>query len=100
MSFENVPELQSLPEAVQIKIRRAVLPGSFKDSRVWSAYLIQIVGFVLLFFVFFPTAQPRLVLLLAYAVPTMFIVKFIHSKVIRERVIAYLADETSKPANC
>ncbi|HSH98824.1 MAG: hypothetical protein ACAH07_04780 [Methylophilaceae bacterium] len=93
MSLDSAPELESLPEAEQVRVRRAVLPGSFKDPRVLSAYIVQVIGFVLLFFVFFPTAQPRLLLLLAYAIPTMIIVKFIHSHVIHELVVAYLANE-------
>jgi len=95
MRRETIPELQSLPEAEQIKVRLAVTPGSFKDPRVWGAYIAQITGFVVLFLVFFPTAQPRMLLILAYAIPTMIVVRSIHRRVIKERVIAFLANNSA-----
>jgi len=95
MRRETIPELQSLPEAEQIKVRMAVTPGSLKDPRVWSAYFAQIAGFIVLFFVFFPTAQPRMALILAYVIPTMIVVRSIHRRVIRERVIAFLENNSA-----
>jgi len=91
MKYEPIPELQPLPEAERMKVRLAVVPGVFKDPRVWGAYLAQIAGFVLIFFVLFPIAEHKLLLVLAYALPTMYAVRAIQRRVLRERIVAHLA---------
>jgi hypothetical protein len=55
--------------------------AAFKNPLIWGAYFAQIAGFILILFVFFPVAQPRLVLVLAYALPTMFVVRRLHDRV-------------------
>jgi hypothetical protein len=72
-----------------------VSPGVFKDPRVWGSYAAQILGFIIIFFILFPAAQPRLVLILAYAIPTLWLVKRLHNQVTRERVVAFLENERS-----
>jgi hypothetical protein len=58
--------------------------AAFKNPLIWGAYVAQIVGFILIFFVLFPAAQPRLVLVLAYVLPTMFVVRRLHGKLSRK----------------
>jgi hypothetical protein len=55
--------------------------AAFRNPLIWGAYLAQIAGFILIFFVLFPATQPRLVLVLAYALPTMFVVRRLHGRV-------------------
>ncbi len=93
MRYEPIPELRDLPETERVRIRLAVALGIFKDPRVWGAYAAQVAGFVLLFFVFFPRTEHKVLLVLAYAIPTMLAVKALQRRVFRERVIALLADE-------
>ncbi len=92
MRYEPIPELQGLPEAERVQVRLAVALGIFKDPRVWGAYLAQVAGFVVLFFVFFPKAEHKLLLVLAYAIPTMLAIKAVQRRVLRQRVVEYLAD--------
>ncbi len=97
MRPDIIPELEALPEAERIKVRLAVTLGIFKDWRVWGAYLAQILGFVLLFAVFLRTSQHKLLLVLAYALPTMLAIKALQRRVLRERVLAHLAAAAQKP---
>jgi hypothetical protein len=58
--------------------------AAFKNPLVWGAYTAQVLGFVLVSFVFFPTFQPRLALVLAYAIPTVFLVRKLHERVAQQ----------------
>ncbi len=93
MRREDIPELQALPEAERMRVRLAVTLGIFKDPRVWGAYAAQIAGFIAIVFVLFPNVQSRGLLALAYAIPTMMSVRAIQRRVLRERVVAFLASE-------
>jgi hypothetical protein len=81
----------------ELKRHRALAGwAAFRDPRVWGAYLAQILGFVLLFLVVFPTAQPRFVLVAAYAVLTMALVRRVHSKA--QQKILDARNTNSEPA--
>lgn len=95
MKITEMPELQALPQEARIRVLATVAPSIVKDHRVWGGYVAQIALFVLIFFVLFPDAQPRLILILAYAIPTLYFVKKTHEKVTRERIMAFLDNERS-----
>lgn len=78
---------ESAPDAEAQRRRQAKAAwAAYRDPRVWGAYLAQTVVFILLFFVWFPTAQPRLLLILAYALPSAALAGWVHKKVTRERL--------------
>ena len=95
MKKSSIPELEQLPQDERRRVLVATAPGVFKDPRVWGCYAAQILGFILIFFVLFPAAEPRLILILAYAIPTAWLTNRVHRRVSRERVIAFLENERS-----
>lgn len=95
MKTSSVPELDQLPVDERRRVLVEVTPAIFKDPRVWGSYAAQIVGFILIFFVLFPAAQPRLVLIAVYALITLWLVRRVHQRVMRERVVAFLRDKRS-----
>jgi len=96
MIQEPTPVANSRSEA-ELERRHQAMAGwaAFRDPRVWGAYLAQTLGFVLLFFVFFPTAQPRLLLILGYVALTLTITRKLHMKVQAERLSASNANSGS-----
>jgi len=81
----------------ELKRARALAEwAAFRNPLVWGAYLAQTVGFIVVFFVLFPAVQSRLVLVLAYALPTMVLVRRIHSRVAQK--ILGARTSTSDPA--
>jgi hypothetical protein len=97
--IQKSPDAATSKREYELKLRHArALAGlaAFKNPLVWAANLAQIGGFILIFFVFFPDAQPRLVLILAYALPTMFLVRQVHNRV-TQRILDARASN-SEPA--
>ena len=93
MKRETIPELLPLTESERQRIRIAVTPSSFLDIRVLLTYAVQVAGFVFLFYFAFPDAQPRMVLVFAYVFATYIVAKMIQHRVLREKVVAFLASE-------